>query len=71
MWKFNFRHAPYQFKNFPDHFLILSHCFTQTQNFFLQIFAQRRWVYLVVEATSWAKVKKWETYSKDYLNQTD
>ena len=38
---------------------------------FFQKFVQRRWVYSVVETTSYVKIKKSETYRKEFRNQTD
>ena len=38
---------------------------------FSKNFVQRRWVYSVVETTSYVKIKKSETYRKEIRSQTD
>ena len=60
-------------KNFRDNFLHLSthKWFPEPKICLFKSFVQRRWVYSVVETTSYVKIKKSETYRKDFRSQTD
>ena len=45
--------------------------FPNSQTKLFKNFVQRRWVYSVAEATSYVKIKKSETYRKEFRSQTD
>ena len=62
-----------QSTNFPINFLIMLHQFSSRtpEPNFSKNFVQRRWVYSVVETTSYVKKKKSETYRKEFRSQTD
>ena len=48
-----------------------STCFPNPEICFFKNFVQRRWVYSVVETTSYEKIKKSETSRKEFWSQTD
>ena len=77
--KFHFQAPPMLVQKFPTQQIpryILSSCSTNflpelRSQLFQKIFVQRRWVYSVVETTSYVKKKKSETYRKEIWSKTD
>ena len=60
-------------QKFPRQLSTLStvNLFPEPKICFFKNFVQRRWVYSVVETTSYVKKKKKETYRKEFRSQTD
>ena len=60
-------------KKFPSQLSTIStaNLFPEPKIRFFKNFVQRRWVYSVVETTSYVKIKKSETYRKEFWSQTD
>ena len=66
--KFHFQAPPMLVQKFPRQLSTLStvNLFPEPKICFFQNFVQRRWVYSVVETTSYVKKKKSETYRKEF-----